>query len=188
MSEEQKTPVIFLRGEHVYLRPLEVSDADRCRRWLCDERIAVTLKMHRPLTEKMEREYIENAGASDKDLVLAIVLHEGDRHIGGIGLHGIRWKDRAATFGLFIGEPDCHDRGYGREAIRLLLRHAFETLNLNRVELGVFSNNPRAIHVYEQLGFVREGVRREWAYIGGRYVDELVYAMLAREYAAAQAR
>jgi RimJ/RimL family protein N-acetyltransferase len=188
MATPQDPPVVFLRGERVYLRPVELGDAERYRRWLCDEAVRRTLKMQRPLTEKMEREFIEQAGTRERDIVLAAVLVDGDRHIGGAGLHGIRWKDRAGTLGLFIGETDCWDRGYGSEMLRLLLRYAFESLNFNRVDLTVFSHNPRAVHVYEKAGFVREGVHREWAFVEGRYIDELCYSMLAREYQAAKAR
>lgn len=63
-----------------------------------------------------------------------------------------------------------------------MLAYAFETLNLNRVELGVHDFNTRAIRAYERAGFVREGVRRQHAFIDGRYIDSLVYGILASEY------
>jgi RimJ/RimL family protein N-acetyltransferase len=177
-------PVVFLAGQRVYLRPPHVDDAPRYVRWLNDEQVRQWVTFYLPMPEHAEREWIEAAPARRDEVHFALVLRAGDRHIGGLGLHQIRWKDRAATFGIFIGEPDCWGQGYGAEATRLLLRYAFATLNLNRVELGVFAFNKRAIRVYEKLGFVREGVRREWAFINGRYTDEVAYSILAREYLA----
>ena len=68
---------------------------------------------------------------------------------------------RAASLGISIGEPDCWNRGYGAEAIGLMLDWAFLELNLHRVWLHVYANNPRGIACYEKVGFVREGVLRE---------------------------
>ena len=185
MNGETRSPVVFLSGERIYLRPLAASDVERLARWVNDEEVRQWVTFYLPLTEKAEQEYIENAGSKPDQISLAIVLRAGDRHIGGLALNEIRWKDRAAMFGIFIGEKDCWAQGYGTEATRLLLRYAFTTLNLNRVELGVFAFNERAVRVYEKCGFLREGVRREWAFIGGKYVDEIVYSVLAREYFAA---
>jgi len=187
MSADRKPPVVFLEGEHLYLRPLELSDLDRCHRWINDPQTRLPLGSFLPASEKAEREYIENATGTQDNIQFAIVLKDGDRHIGGTGLHDVRWKDRAAVFGLLIGEKDFRGKGYGGEATRLMLRYAFETLNLNRVELWVFASNQPAIRAYEKSGYVREGIRREYSFIEGKYVDSFVYSILAREYFADRA-
>jgi len=63
-----------------------------------------------------------------------------------------------------------------------MLKYAFETLNLNRVQLGVLAFNEFGIRAYERAGFVREGVQREYLFTDGRYVDHVMYSVLAREY------
>jgi len=181
---DQDNRVVFLRGERIYLRPLEMSDLERCQRWINDPDNRTTLVSHLPLNQNAEKEFIERCSKPDKEIHLAIVLNEGDRHIGTIGLFNIRWKDRAAEFGLMIGEADARGHGYGSEAIRLINKYAFEQLNLNRLELSVVAFNERAIRMYEAAGFVREGVRRETVFSGGRYVDLIGYSMLASEYRA----
>jgi RimJ/RimL family protein N-acetyltransferase len=85
-------------------------------------------------------------------------------------------------FGIFIGESDARGRGLGTDATALVLRHAFDTLNLNRVWLHVFEDNPGAIHVYEKLGFVREGVLREDNFRGGRYRDTVAMGILRADW------
>jgi len=182
VSLDAKPPIVFLSGERIYARPFELCDVERFQRWLNDPATRVTLAHHLPLTEKMEREYIENVGKQQDAIHLCIVLKEGDRHIGGMGLHQIRWKDRAAVFGIFIGETAYRGKGYGVEATRLMLRYAFETLNLNRIELWVYDFNKAAIRTYEKAGFVCEGVRRQNRFVEGRYVDESIYGILAGEY------
>lgn len=185
MEASAKPPVVFLSGERVYLRPNEPADADNYVRWLNDEAVRQWVTFHLPMTEKAEREFLDTVATKPDRVAFALVLKDGDRHIGAVGLHELRWKDRAAVLGIIIGEQDCWGQGYGTEATRLLLRYAFTTLNLNRVELGVFAFNERAVRTYEKCGFVREGVRRQWAFINGRYIDELVYSVLANEYFAA---
>jgi [ribosomal protein S5]-alanine N-acetyltransferase len=182
MDQPKQEPVVFLRGQRLYLRPSEMADAPRWQRWINDPEIRASIDRYLPLTETRQRELLSHAGEKPDEVDFAIVLNDGDLHIGGVGLHRIRWKDRAGEFGIVIGSPECRGRGYGTEATRLTLRYAFETLNLNRVELGVFAFNAAAIRVYEKLGFILEGVLREERFINGRYVDAPVYSILAREY------
>ncbi len=186
MSNPEDTPVVFLSGPRVYLRPVDTSDAERYVRWLNDPKVRAGLDTHLPLTLKSEREFLDTIGNKPDQIILAIVLRDGDRHVGGTGLHGIRWKDRSATFGILIGEEDCWGNGYGTEVTRLMLDYAFRTLNLHRVELGVYSTNPRAVRTYEKAGFVREGIRREAIFIDGQPADVLIYGVLAREYLSPQ--
>ena len=113
-----------------------------------------------------------------------IVLREGERAIGLVGLHGFRNSARRGTLGITIGEPDCWGQGYGTDAIELLLGHAFDELNLHRVELCVYATNARGIACYEKLGFVHEGAKREAMVVDGAYVDEVQMGLLAPEWRA----
>ena len=68
--------------------------------------------------------------------MLAIVAREGDRHIGVVDLRLLDPINRHATLGIAIGEPAARGQGHGSDALRLILAHAFSTLNLHRVQLG----------------------------------------------------
>ena len=85
----------------------------------------------------------------------ALSSREGDRLIGVTGLHNVQSVDRKATFGINIGDRAFQNKGYGTEATILCLRYGFEELNLNRMALSVFSNNPRAIRCYQKAGSSR---------------------------------
>jgi RimJ/RimL family protein N-acetyltransferase len=175
----------FLVGKHLYLRALEETDAPRYVRWMNDPEVTRTLACGVfPLNLPSEVEYIRKVCADQNGLNLAILLKNGDRHIGGAGLHGIRQVHRTAAFGIMIGEKDCWGQGYGTEATRLLVRHGFRSLNLNRISLHVYDYNARAIRAYEKAGFKREGVLRQEIYAEGAYHDVVVMAILKEEWRA----
>ncbi len=102
--------------------------------------------------------------------------------VGNCGLFGIEWNNRAAEFGIFIGDKSVWGKGYGTDAARLVLRHGFETLNLNRIFLRVYEDNPRAMHTYEKAGFVPEGRMRQAVYRNGEYKDVLLMSTLRSEW------
>lgn len=104
------------------------------------------------------------------------------RYVGTIRLHGISWSDRKARLAVGIFDRRFWSRGYGTEAIRLLLRYAFDDLKLHRVELRVLAINARAIRCYEKCGFVREGLERESALIDGVWHDDVVMSILEQEH------
>ena len=151
----------FLIGERIYLRPIEEADASNYVRWLNDAEVSRYLAASFPLNLFREQEYVRNLYTDRNGLNLALSLQDGDRHIGGAGIHDIHQTDRSATFGIVIGEQDCWGKGYGTEATRLLVAHGFDTLNLNRIGLNVFEFNPRGIRAYEKAGFVKEGLLRQ---------------------------
>jgi RimJ/RimL family protein N-acetyltransferase len=176
----------FLIGERVYLRGVGPEDAESFITWLSDPDVRRLLMRQRPLSIAEELDYIKRVSASDTDLLLGIVLRDGDRLIGGTGLHNIDARCRHASFGISIGDKDYWDRGYGTEATRLLLAHCFDTLNLNKVWLHVYEFNPRAVHVYEKLGFRVEGRLRQHTFFEGRYWDVISMGVLRDEWGSVQ--
>lgn len=93
-------------------------------------------------------------------------------------------RNRLAECGLFIGVKKYWGKGYGTDALLTLLRYGFDTLNFNRIQLCVMAFNQRAIHVYEKIGFVREGTQREAHFYKGQYWDMHHYSILRREWEA----
>lgn len=131
-----------------------------------------------------EKEWLANQYKQENHLNLAVVLKDGDRHIGNCGFNAIDYVNRNAEFGILIGESDVWGEGYGPEAARLILKHGFEELGLHRVTLEVYSHNPRAICVYEKVGFVHEGALRESYFRNGEFHDTLVMGILESEWRA----
>ena len=81
-----------------------------------------------------------------------------------------------------IGDKSVWNKGYGTETMQMLLQHGFETLNLNRLYLRVYSTNPRAIRAYEKADFIMEGTLREAVYKHGKYSDVHIMSVLRSEW------
>ena len=105
---------------------------------------------------------------------------EDDRMIGMVDLGGIDWVTRNSWVGIGIGERDYWGKGYGSEAMQLILRFGFEQLNLNRITLNVFEYNQRAVQSYVKCGFQVEGRLRQWMQRGGERFD-LIFMGILRE-------
>jgi|SRR5581483_6054711 len=168
----------MLRATHVVLAPLTESDVPLLHDWINDRELVLWNAPYKPVSSAQHRAWFD-ALAQRRDLaIFGVRLLDGGRLIGSCQLHSIDPIHRSAELQIRIGAPDQRGKGYGTEATRLLLEHAFKDLNLHRVSLHVFATNARAVRAYEKAGFTREGVLREAAYVDGRYVDVIVMAVL----------
>lgn len=113
---------------------------------------------------------------------------EGDHLIGFVVLFNIKWSSQSADMAIGIGAPNFRGKGYGQDALRLILNYAFSELNLHRVGLSVMAYNTEAIKAYERVGFVREGVRRQAVQREGTRHDLVLYGILREEWQARQSR
>lgn len=174
--------IVFYEGQRIYFSPIEPEDEPLLRRFI-NEPANWRGLMHRgPVNSCREREWVESLGRDGKEYAFGIVVREGDRLIGVTGLHKINPLSRSASFGINIGDRAFQNKGYGTEATLLCLRYGFAELNLNRIALSVFSNNPRAIRCYQKAGFVQEGCLRQAVFRNGHYEDEYRFSMLRDEW------
>jgi RimJ/RimL family protein N-acetyltransferase len=173
---------MVLKGNKVILRPVRLSDAGRFVKWFNDPEVYQFI-MTRGVNLKDERKWVRShiSGKVKNDLFLCIDTKQGI-HIGTIGLHKINKQNKHASFGITIGEKEFWNQGLGSEAASLIIDHGFRKLKLHRIDLDVYSNNPRAIKVYKRLGFKKEGVKREHRLSKGKYYDTYCMAILDREW------
>jgi len=120
------------------------------------------------------------------NLSFGIRTLEKDQLIGFIGFDGLNWTDRDTYVAIGIGEKDCWSKGYGSDAMRVMLRYGFSELNLHRVSLSVFEFNPRGIRSYEKCGFKHEGRVHEFVLRNGKRWDMLHMGILRREWEAVE--
>ncbi len=173
----------FIVGDRIYLRPIDMEDLDPIVLWLNDKEIReYLLRATSPLNRIRGKEYVEKRYKDDRNVVLGIVLKEDDQLIGRTGLYDISIPHRHAELGIFIGNKDCWSKGYGTEAIELMLNHGFDQFNLHRIYLTVFDFNARAIRAYEKAGFKRECVLRDHGYRNGKYWDDYLMGILKSEW------
>jgi len=169
-------------GERLYLSPVNPDDAELYAKWLNDWEITQWLTMHsRVIGLPAERKWLENAATGD-GYNFAIVARDGDRLLGSISLMNVQQVNRCAEVGVFIGEAEDKSKGYGTEAIKLLLSYGFRTLGLHNILLHVNADNARAIACYKKCGFKLCGCFREGIFMDGRFVDSLSMDILDREF------
>jgi RimJ/RimL family protein N-acetyltransferase len=175
----------MLKGERVILGPVKRKYIDYFLKWFNDPEITQYLVMYRPMTRIEEEEWMEKLKDREDTILLSITIPKDDGSeilIGNCGIHRIDWKNRSAEIGITIGEKEYQNKGYGTEAIELLLDYAFSTVNLNRIELSVYEYNVRALKVYSKLGFIEEGRKRQFMWSKGAYHDAIIMSILAEEW------
>lgn len=161
----------------VVLSPLTAADGPTLFNWINDRELVLFNSGYRPVHEPTHREWLAGL-AGRRDLVaFAIRVKRTGRLIGVCQLTAIHAVNRSADLQIRIGEAASRGKGYGSEAVRLLLAFGFRDLNLHRIALQVFATNTRAIRTYERAGFRREGTLRDAVFIDGHYVDVLVMAV-----------
>ncbi len=172
----------FLVGEKIYLRAPVKGDEVVYAISENDPRTRHFLYYAFPTNADWQWEQIQKKIADPHTILFTIATKEPDRAIGNTAFVRIDWVGRMATFYIAIAEPQNWSKGYGKEATALMVRYAFETLNLNRVQLHVSTENTRAVKTYEKIGFKIEGTLRQAMYFDNRYHDFYVMGILREEY------
>jgi RimJ/RimL family protein N-acetyltransferase len=181
----------MLFGERIRFRGLERDDLPSYVRWINDPAVTAGLGIIRPYSQAEEDIWFdEMLKRPDEQHVLNIEVRQVDeasaaiswKLIGGCAFAEIDWRNGAAEIGIQIGEKSYWDQGYGTEAVRLLVKYGFTTLNLKRIYLRVLETNKRAIRAYEKAGFVHEVRMRQAEFRNGKYIDMLMMSILRGEF------
>ena len=173
----------FIVGKNIYLRQLMEEDInERYLSWLNDPEV-LEFRTRRVFPSTMEDiKNLREDMRHNKNLLLGIVTRDNDLHIGNITLGHIDWYHRKAEISILIGEKNVWGHGYGKEAIYLLSKHAFENANMHRVYAA--SPNPAFIKVVRNLGWTKEGEFREAFRHKDKYILIEYYSLLAAEFRA----
>jgi RimJ/RimL family protein N-acetyltransferase len=175
----------MIYGERIRFRAVEREDLPRFVAWLNDPEVFQGLLLYLPLSLNEEENWYESMMKRPTDehpMVIEIQQADEWLPVGNCGFLNIDWRSRSGEVGIFIGEKRLWNRGYGTDAMRLLLQHGFHTLNLNRIALDVYDTNLRAVRSYEKAGFVQEGRKRQAIFKDGKYFDILQMSVLREEW------
>ncbi len=172
----------FMIGEKIYLRPFEHGDLEHLRTWYNDPELRGLICTTEPYSAPKAEQWYENLCKDGSRIWFAIALKEDDRVVGECGLLRMFTPWRTTDLTMIVGEPEARGKGYGSEAMRLLLDYAFGYLSFHRVAVGVAGFNEAAIRFYVKHGFRREGIEREGYYYNHRYHDFVMMAILEDEY------
>lgn len=169
-----------LEGRRVLLRAVTPADVGaRYCAWLNDPTINRFLETrHEVQTLDSVRRYVEAMRADPRQNFWAICVEAGARHIGNIKLGPINAAHGHADVSVFLGEKDCWGHGYATEAIALVARFAFQTLQLNKLKAGAYRENVASIRAFEKCGFRQEGALRRHLRSDEGYTDMIVLGRL----------
>jgi RimJ/RimL family protein N-acetyltransferase len=182
---ERQVEMSMIYGERIRLRAVEREDVNKFHEWVNDPEVTRGLTLIVPVSMVDEEDWFNSLAKRDqkeKPLAIEVRKRKNWKLIGNCVVFDIESVNSSAELGIMIGEKDEWNKGYGTEAMLLLVRHCFETLNLNRTFLRVYAENLRAKRSYEKAGFVEEGCMREAVYKHGKYVDVIIMSILYSEW------
>lgn len=170
----------FLENGDVTLRPLEVEDAEFMRGILIHQEVRPYLsRSPRPVSLESEKEYIREE-TQDSNYVHFIIEYKEER-AGHIFLGGLDKDYRKSSVGYSV-HPEFQNQGIATEALKLVTRYAFETLNRHKIRGGYLEGNEASRRVMEKAGFKEEGTERDFKYIDGEWKNANWMSVLESEY------
>lgn len=174
-----------LVGEKVVLRPITAErDAKGMFAALSDEESMRLTGTQAEFTFEQVEAFCKRIETADDRYDFAITQKDdpASAYVGEVVLNQIDDENRSASFRIALGSSEHFGKGLGTEATRLIVDFGFRQLNLHRIELEVFDFNPRAQHVYEKVGFKKEGVKRDVLLWDGKYQSAIVMSILEDEW------
>ena len=176
--------VKFLVGKYVYLRPLEKEDIDLgYYKWINDAEICKFNSHYRfPYSKEELENFINSSSKSKEKIVFAVISNKGGQYAGNASLQEINYINRSAEIASIIGIKGHEGLACTLDAYQLLIDHAFNNLNLNRVHGGTLSGHIVGQKIMELLNFTQEGTRRQAVYKNNQYYDIIEYGLLKEEW------
>jgi RimJ/RimL family protein N-acetyltransferase len=171
----------LLEGNQLLLRGIELSDVDELMKYWNKKEVKQFLYQIAPHSKEEEEEWIRSTWKQrkkGKGYVFAIIVKEEDLYIGNVEVTIINQISRRGMIGIVIFNPIFWGKGLGTEALELIINFAFNTINLNSLELEVFETNMRARSCYEKVGFKEIGRRRKAHFSEGQLIDMILLDLL----------
>lgn len=175
--------------DHLILRYMGESDFEHMRRWSVSPEYLKQWagpSLTYPLEDDQLVKYLDGANhPAHSDRLIFCAIHEAEQKVvGHISLSNIDRNNRSARISRVVVDPEYQGRGFAKRMVREMQRIGFEGLGLHRLSLGAFDFNIAALKAYESVGFKREGIQREAALFGNRYVDCVEMSILDGEWIA----
>ena len=181
-DEKRGTRPTTLIGRRVCLRALRRGDLVHLRKWLEDAEIRGLIGEVAAMSKADSEKFLEKVRADTQRAWFMVVVKENNKVIGEAGLLRMDRAWRTTDISVIIWEREEWGKGYGTEAVLLLLDHAFRQLDFHRAAIGVVGFNERALRFWEKVGFRKEGVQRDGYYYDGKYHDFVLMSILDDEF------
>ncbi|GAA4269589.1 GNAT family N-acetyltransferase [Hyunsoonleella aestuarii] len=171
--------MITLKGDNVYLRALEPEDLEFIYAIENDESIWEISNTQTPYSKFIIKQYLENA---HKDIFevkqLRLVISSNDNEsLGLIDIFDFDFKNKRAGIGILI-KSDNRYKGYGFEALKLLVSYSFKTLGLHQLYCNISEGNEASMSLFKKQGFVNVGLKKDWNFNNNEYKDEYLFQLI----------
>lgn len=175
--------MLKLQGERIYLAALEKEHCQKLWEDFEYDNINLTEPLNIGHSVSKSDDWFQEIQRlqGNKNVRLGIFLHRGEV-IGDVALQNIDWRNRSCSIGLGIQKIEHRSKGYGSEAVQLMLEYGFNNLGLHRIWANTLECNISAQKSLEKTGFIKEGCSRKAEYFAGKYFDKLHYGLLRDEY------
>lgn len=162
---------------YIYLRPMSEADTEDIVRWRNSDAVRTHFIYQELFTKQSHENWLHHVVEAGKAVQMIICDAATDRGLGSVYIRDLDHQHHKGEYGIFIGEDAARGRGIGTRAAKLMIRYGFEELNLHKIFLRVFADNPQAIGSYEKAGFVKEAYLRDEVCIDGQYCDMIFMAI-----------
>ncbi len=169
-----------LKGQNIYLRALEPEDLEFIHTIENDESIWEISNTQTPYSKFLIKQYLDHA---HKDIFevkqLRLVISSfNDEALGMIDLFDFDFKNRRAGVGILVKEPEDRMKGYGKEALKLLIDYSFKHLDLHQLYCNISEGNDASIKLFSNQGFKNIGLKKEWNYVNGSFKNEYLFQLI----------
>jgi RimJ/RimL family protein N-acetyltransferase len=174
--------MIRLQGKQLYLATLERKDCKKLYEDYEYDFINPSEPLYIDSVEKSDEWFDEIQKLQSKENVrVGIFLNDGTV-IGDVALQNLDHKNRSCSIGMGIAKIENRNKGFGKQAVKLILDYGFKNLGMERITANTLEINISAKKSLEKSGFTLEGRERKAVYFGSKRYDRLIYGLLADEY------
>ena len=175
-------PSLILKSDTIYLRPLNIQDVNTTYlSWLQDNEVMSGIATSGYTLQKLH-DYVKEKTETTNVAFFAICSNDENEHIGNIKLDFHDAKANVSELGLLIGNKNYWGKGVGSQACKLAIEYGFDTMDLRKIYLAVYENNPHAKKLYEKLGFTLEGTLRKHILADGNFCDKYLMGIFKNEF------
>lgn len=169
-----------LKGKKIYLRALEPEDLDFVHEVENTEEFWEISATQAPYSRYMIRKYLENAHRDIYEVkqLRLVICNNDQKAVGLIDIFDLEPKDRRAAIGILIADPSERGKGYGAETLSLICDYCFTHLALHQVYANITADNENSLKLFENQGFTKIGVKKDWTFINNEFKDEVFYQLI----------
>ncbi len=169
---------LILKGVQIYLRPICDADTDRVVKWRNDKNVVKNFIYRIPISREAHLDWLKNKVEQGNVHQFVICRNADEIPLGSVYLQNFEEEHKKAEEGIFLGEEQAYGKGIGTEAAKLILKYAFEQLQLHKVVARVLAYNQASVRMHEKAGYVREAYFREELFLDGKYEDLIFFGAI----------